>query len=343
MFALTPFLSEEVVSRSKANNSSLFFGLEDKQNMRNMFSLVWRTNQVWEIFFVWPGEQTKFEKYFSLAWWTTKFENYVFYRKSFSYSLAWWTNNGLKICFLWIYVQKILEKFVFFRPDWQTKFERFVFFELLYKQCSRNLIAEHDYASKHSVSSFLWPGLENVRNLFGRKAKVLHFSKLANLLAQSSHFTLSRASFTSSDAEVHLWSFSRSRLRQTWNSVARTWSSCKERRWPQPCKLFDNCTINLSKKIHLLATVEPKELGKWKLFCRIGKVKVKKSSLISDSGAQGQLLPSLCTTLSIPSLPVHLVDRLDAAQRHVLQMSVKENTGWLFLLVHPKTDPDPDP
>ena len=145
MFALTPFLSEEVVSRSKANNSSLFFGLEDKQNMRNMFSLVWRTNQVWEIFFLWPGGQNKFEEYFffclvdkpslrnifSLAWWTTKFENCVFYRNSFSYSLAWWTKNGLKISFLWIYIQKILEKFVFFRPDWQTKFARFVFFEWL--------------------------------------------------------------------------------------------------------------------------------------------------------------------------------------------------------------------
>ena len=68
------------------------------------------------------------------------------------------------------------------------------------------------------------------------------------------------------------------------------------------------------------------ELEKWKLFCRIGKVKVEKSSLISDSGAQGQLLPPLCTTLSIASLAVHLVNRLDAAQRHVLHKSVKENT-----------------
>ena len=39
MFVLTPFLSEEVVSRSKANNSSLFFGLVDKESLRNLFSL----------------------------------------------------------------------------------------------------------------------------------------------------------------------------------------------------------------------------------------------------------------------------------------------------------------
>ena len=39
-----------------------------------------------------------------------------------------------------------------------------------------------------------------------------------------------------------------------------------------------NCSITAlstsQKKNHLLVTVEPKELGKWKLFCRIGKVKV---------------------------------------------------------------------
>ena len=38
MFSLTPFLSEEVVSRSKANNSSLFFGLVDKKTLRHLFS-----------------------------------------------------------------------------------------------------------------------------------------------------------------------------------------------------------------------------------------------------------------------------------------------------------------
>ena len=138
---------------------------------------------------------------------------------------------------------------------------------------------------------FHWPGLENVRKLFGRKAKVLHFSKLANLLAQRSHFILSRTSFTSSGAEVHLWSFSRSQLRQTWNSVARTWSSCKERRWPQPCKLFDSWTLKLSKK----------------------------TSLIGDCWAQGQLFSSFCPTLSIASLPVHLVNCFNTAQSHILQ------------------------
>ena len=90
-----------------------------------------------------------------------------------------------------------------------------------------------------------------------------------------------------------------------------------------------NCSITAlstsQKRIHLLPTAEPKELGKWKLFCRIGKVKVKQSSLISDSGAQGQLLPSLCTTLSISSLPVHLVNCFNTAQSHILQpLLVKE-------------------
>ena len=141
--------------------------------------------------------------------------------------------------------------------------------------------------SKHSVSSFLWPGLENVRNLFGRKAKVLHFSKLANLLAPRSRFTLSRASFTSSGAEVHLWSFSRSQLQQTWNSVARTWSSCKERRWPQPCKLFDNCTINLSKKITYWRQLSPRNWESESCFVELEKWKWKNLHLLATVEPKG--------------------------------------------------------
>ena len=277
-----------------------------------------------------------------MAWWTTKFENYVFYRKSFSYSLAWWTNNGLKICFLWIYVQKILEKFVFFRPDWQTKFERFVFFELLYKQCSRNLIAKHDSIMRLSIQFHLFFGL--AWKMWGicldAKQK---FCTLANSPTcwHKDHISLFQEQVSPRVVQKCICDLSpavNSGKLETQSQELEVLAKNEDGLNPANCSIT---ALSTSQKNHLLATVEPKELGKWKLFCRIGKVKVKKSSLISDSGAQGQLLPPLRPTLSIASLAVHLVDRLDAAQRHVLHKSVKENTWEKNRLLSVKCRPAP--